>query len=112
MASLPPHAAFVPDLAAGSVSRIDHEQRAVGFVGQQVQLAVRSLPDVADALAQIAQQRFAAQLSAVVGEYDALEASYSTSACITASSKSALRLRGEVWASRMPTRSSSGSTQK
>jgi hypothetical protein len=56
------------------VRRLDNDQRAVGLVGQQIQLAVGSLADVADALVQIARQRFAAQLTAVVGKDDALEA--------------------------------------
>jgi hypothetical protein len=51
---------------------IDAKQRAVGFVGQQVEQAVGTLANVADAVVEIAEDTFAVEFFPLVVEIDAL----------------------------------------
>jgi hypothetical protein len=51
---------------------VDSEQRAVGFVGEQVKQAVGALSDVADAVVEVAEDTFAVEFFPLVVEIDAL----------------------------------------
>jgi hypothetical protein len=51
---------------------VDAEQRAVGFIGEQVQQAVGALSDVADAVVKVAKDTFAMEFFPLVVEIDAL----------------------------------------
>ena len=51
---------------------VDAEQRAVGFVGEQVEQAVGALADVADAVVEVAEDTFAVEFFPLVVEIDAL----------------------------------------
>ena len=52
---------------------VDTKQRAVGFVGKQVEQAVGPLPDVADAVVEVAEYTFAVEFFPLVVEIDALQ---------------------------------------
>jgi hypothetical protein len=51
---------------------VDAEQRAVGFVGEQVEQAVGALADIADAVVEVAEDTFAVEFFPLVVEIDAL----------------------------------------
>ena len=48
-------------MGAALLRGIDAEQRAVGFVGEQVEQAVGALADVADAVVEVAEDTFAVE---------------------------------------------------
>jgi hypothetical protein len=52
---------------------VDAEQRAVGFVGEQVEQAVGALSDIADAVVEVAENTFAVEFFPLVVEIDALQ---------------------------------------
>src|SRR5690349_20538713 len=52
---------------------VDAEHRAVGFVGEEVEQAVGTLPDVADAVVEIAEDPFALEFFPLVVKIDALQ---------------------------------------
>ncbi len=55
--------------------RLEPHQHAVGFGGQHVEESIRPLPDVANALLQLAQHRLAVELFPLVVEVNPLEVS-------------------------------------
>src|SRR5262245_10313619 len=74
-ATTSPDSAFIGLLALSleSIRGFDAENRAVVFVGEQVQELVRTLPHVANSLPQIHEQHLAPQLFHVLVEQDPLQ---------------------------------------
>src|SRR2546427_2372558 len=55
--------------------RLDPQQRRRIFVGQQIEQSIGPLPDVANTLMEVAEQRLASELLPLVVEHDPLELS-------------------------------------
>src|ERR1051325_5614132 len=73
---LSPRIGHANDLARGVAAllrRVDAEQRALGFVGEQVEQAVGALADVADAVVEVAEDTFAVEFFPLVVEIDTLQ---------------------------------------
>src|SRR5262245_34752229 len=63
-------AAIIARSVVTSACRLDPDQRGIVLLGEDVQVAIRTLPNVADALAELAQHRLAADLLPLVIEFD------------------------------------------